>query len=698
MTLRSTRRTANPQHFAQSPQVTMWMLRIILSLGGIKAIAGPHGFRASSALTLALGLQRWEDGEKFDLRKFRKELSSRMLKLEDDAEAHNPNSALRRNTQRLKQMVGLTDTDAAILELAVLVHSVKPLDDAADLLDSLSYSQLVHVLSVLLDLSPAAVSASLSSEGILARSGLLTVDHNESLHLRGKLDLMGKRFADNLATSDADVATLLRGIVNRSDPAQLSMADFEHAAASTSILLPYLNRARDQARKGVNVLLYGPPGTGKTELVRVLAERLGFGLFEVAYEDGDGDSVAAEFRLRAYRAAQCFFAKQKSILLFDEIEDVFNDGDSIFASRSTAQKRKAWINRALETNPIPTVWVSNNIRSMDPAFLRRFDFVMNLPVPPLRRREQIAREACSGLLSTEAIARLARCEILSPAAITRATSVARLIKDDVGEAGSAKAVEQIINGTLEAQSLQPLHRQDANRLPDVYDPEFIAADSDLAQVAAGLVESRSGRLCLYGPPGTGKTAFGRWLAQQMDAPLLVRRASDLMGAYVGENEKNIAAAFAHASRDGAVLLIDEVDSFLRDRRDAHRNWEASLVNEMLTQMESYEGVFIASTNLMDNLDQAALRRFDLKVKFDYLREDQVSRLFHRYLEKLGILVEEGDDLAYLKRLTQLTPGDFAAVHRRSRFKPIWSAPTLASALAAECALKEPPTRRIGFQP
>ena len=65
----------------------------------------------------------------------------------------------------------------------------------------------------------------------------------------------------------------------------------------------------------------------------------------------------------------------------------------------------------------------------------------------------------------------------------------------------------------------------------------------------------------------------------------------------------------HDSKLPAILLIDEVDSFLQDRRHAQRSWELSGVNEMLTQMESYQGVFIGSTNLMSSLDSAALRRF-----------------------------------------------------------------------------------------
>ncbi|HLP96803.1 MAG TPA: hypothetical protein VK149_00010, partial [Sideroxyarcus sp.] len=67
--------------------------------------------------------------------------------------------------------------------------------------------------------------------------------------------------------------------------------------------------------------------------------------------------------------------------MFDEVEDVFNDGGGLFGSQSTAQTRKAWMNRVLEENAIPTFWLGNSIHSVDPAFIRRFDWVIELPVP-----------------------------------------------------------------------------------------------------------------------------------------------------------------------------------------------------------------------------------------------------------------------------------------------------------------------------
>ncbi len=68
-------------------------------------------------------------------------------------------------------------------------------------------------------------------------------------------------------------------------------------------------------------------------------------------------------------------------------------------------------------------------------------------------------------------------------------------------------------------------------------------------------------------------SFARWLADQLDAPLLAKRASDLMSMWSGETEKNLAWAFKQAETERAILLIDEADSFLHDRRGARTSWE-----------------------------------------------------------------------------------------------------------------------------
>jgi SpoVK/Ycf46/Vps4 family AAA+-type ATPase len=140
-----------------------------------------------------------------------------------------------------------------------------------------------------------------------------------------------------------------------------------------------------------------------------------------------------------------------------------------------------------------------------------------------------------------------------------------------------------------------------------------------------------------------------------------------------------------------------VDSFLQNRSRAQRSWEVTAVNEMLTQMENFPGVFIASTNLIEDLDPAALRRFDMKLRFLPLRSEQAAQLLARHLATSGLPDATPDALRQLARLSTLTPGDFAAVERRHRFQPLASPDEFVRALDEECAQKAPACRgSIGF--
>lgn len=656
-----------------------------------------RGF-SSDALAELLGLEEWIDPPDGDFSpcQARSALRERHAMAERKFRNARAPEAMASNIARLAELVGLTPVDCRILELVILLHMERVFDDVADWLGYLSSVKLNHALAVILDLPEAEISRALSAQGALAKSGLVSVDRTGTLILRRKLGLISEDFADSILTSADDPVHLLRGIVLPLPPAELHLGDYAHVSDALSIVRPYLRQSLAQGRSGVNVFIYGDPGTGKSQLAQVLGEDMGCEVFAVASEDNEGDPVNGERRLRAFRAAQTFFAQRRALIVFDEVEDVFNDGSGIFGRKSTAQTRKAWINRMLEENPVPALWLSNSIDCVDPAFVRRFDMVIELPVPPQSQRERIVRAACDGLVSERAVRRIAESADLAPAIITRAASVIATIRDELPPSRTDNALVQLISATLEGQRHAPLKKDDPNRLPDYYDPAFIAIDCDLQAVRDGLAASPSGRLCLYGPPGTGKTAWGRWLAEELGQPLMVQRASDLLSMWVGGTEKNLARAFKEAEDSHAVLLIDEVDSFLQDRRSASRSWEVSGVNEMLTQMEGFSGIFIASTNLMDGLDQAALRRFDLKLRFGYLGTEKAWQLLQRQCAALAIPAPEAALRPRLARLATLTPGDFAAAARQNRFHPYQTADALVAALAAECALKEDDGMRIGF--
>ena len=105
--------------------------------------------------------------------------------------------------------------------------------------------------------------------------------------------------------------------------------------------------------------------------------------------------------------------------------------------------------------------------------------------------------------------------------------------------------------------------------------------------------------------------------------------------------------------------------FRSDRRGAQRTYEVTEVNEMLQGMERYNGIFICTTNLLDRLDQAALRRFTFKIRFKPLTKEQREKMFvvEALANDASLLTTEIRN--HLALLDQLCPGDFAAVKRQA---------------------------------
>ena len=203
-------------------------------------------------------------------------------------------------------------------------------------------------------------------------------------------------------------------------------------------------------------------------------------------------------------------------------------------------------------------------------------------------------------------------------------------------------------------------------------------------------------MCFSGPPGTGKTELAQYLASVMERPVLRKTAADILDMYVGGTERRIAEAFEEAQQDGAVLLFDEVDSLLRDRRGAQHSWEATQVNEFLQQLETYRGVVVCTTNLVDELDQAAMRRFPFKVRFDWVRPEQAVELFLSMLGRFVPVATSEQVSAALAGLTRLAPGDFAAVARRAQWlSRSWTVEALVGELREELTSRRD-RARVGF--
>ena len=564
--------------------------------------------------------------------------------------------------------LGLDDLDVQIVAFAFHHEIDSGLQTVmSDLQEGVERSSLAELLAVVLGVDCEQLLTAMRPSGALYATGVfdLAWPFDRGAH---ELPVLTRPLVAAIRSRPEEEADVLSRLIGAVEAGDLNMADFGHLGGPLTVAGRYLRQALKTKMSGVNILLHGPPGTGKTVLAGVLGRHAGATVYTVRDADSDGDEADRSERLQSYRLAQRLLGSRGgALIVFDEVEDVFgwsNPGTMMLARQRGS---KAWLNRLLERNPTPAIWITNDAASMDPALLRRFDIALQLDRLTEQTRSRIARNMLSTVpISAATMNTIAADERITPADIERAAKVA------VTAQGRRKGpVDEALMGLLEA-SLKVRHGPSARGYPHDearFDIGLLNADSDPAELVRGLCRSRRGRIYMYGPPGTGKTAFAHHIGRRMGRPVLLKRASDLLDKYVGGTESKIAAMFDEAEEQRAVLLLDEADSFLRDRRDAQRAWEVTQVNELLVQMEAFEGVLLCATNLDASLDLASARRFDCHIRFDALASAARWRLFSRTVADAGHSVRTRSHLALRRQvdaLEGLVLGDFQSVRRRAQ--------------------------------
>ena len=593
------------------------------------------------------------------------------------------------NLARLAEFLQLNPVEQELLRFAMHLRSEGAMRDLFGYLPKSDLQRTAAIMADLLNQPKNQILSALKKGGKLNAYGIIVRNY--------RLDKVHDYFAwgetldfDEFVTQPLNEYALLKSCTEIPQVPSLQPDDFAHIAGMKEMMLTYLQQALKHHQKGVNLLIYGVPGTGKTEFAGLLAQALGISAYNITYMDSDGDVMTAEQRLNYSRLAQTLLNDKQALLIFDEIEDVFNGS---LADRSVAQKNKAWTNQLLENNNVPMIWLSNSVHSIDAAFLRRFDFVFEMPDLPLKNKSALISQLAGGKLTAEYVQHFAKVRSLSPAILTRVFNVANAV--DNGKKAFSDVLLTLFNEALQAQGKKKIESLVESKLS--YQLEWVSCNENIHKISEGLMRTKKGRICCYGPPGTGKTAWAGWLAEQLDMPLLLCKGSDLLDPYVGGTEQKIAEAFESAKRDNCLLVLDEVDTFLFSRDGTERSWERSQVNEMLTQIERFEGLMVVSTNLMNVLDPAALRRFDLKLKFDYLTPQQRLDFAKQQAEKLNLGAWDELHSKRILELNLLTPGDFATVARRHNFSPFDNLEDWLEALRNECSVKPEFTcKKIGF--
>lgn len=666
------------------------MLKLLFEHKGFPEIFRENGWRSDDIAT-ALGLP--SEMENIDnARPLVKELLQARYKETNFSEDISERWKMAyQNIEKLSEILELNEAEKSIFRFVFHLESEKQMKDLARYLPNINLSQTIEIVADILSLSKDDVRKVFSKKQKLFAYGLMEFSHSpdsleEYLGWGDTLDF------DSFLTQPLTEEMLLARCTLPTEKPTLSLSHFEHIKPTYELMLSHLKWSIDNVKKGTNILIYGSPGTGKTELAGLLSEVLNVSSYTMAYMDEDDDVLGGQRRLENCRLAQRLLQDKSAVIIFDEIEDVFAGS---FTERSVAQENKAWVNQFLENNDVPMIWLSNSVSCIDNAYLRRFDLVFEMPDLPFSHKENLIRSIVNEQLSDDYIRHFSQVKALSPAVITRGLTVMKQAYPDCSQQDFAEKTLNWFNQMLTAQGFRKIEPLVEGKIR--YHLDWVACNDDIHKITEGLKRTKRGRICCYGPPGTGKTAWANWLGQELGMSVLVCQGSDLLDMYVGGTEKKIAQAFAQAKENNMVLVFDEIDTFLFARENGQRSWERSQVNEMLTQIEKFEGLLVVSTNLMDGLDPAALRRFDLKLHFNYLKPEQAVKFAQEQANTLNLPDLTDIEQDHIAQLGNLTPGDFAAVARRHRFAPFEKVDEWLKAIKAECEIKqEKVARRIGF--
>ena len=480
--------------------------------------------------------------------------------------------------------------------------------------------------------------------------------------------------------------------------------------------------------ESVNILLYGLPGTGKTEFCRSLGHHLGKDIYEInTYENDDRPASGNKFRFTALKACQNTVPLDKSIIVIDEADEMLNGGSTasslFFAPARNTEKDI--VNDYLDNSPGVYFWITNHSRSIEESTRRRFDYSIEFKRFSTSQRVRlwqscIKKHQLEGQFTPEEIAGFAKKYEINAGGIDVALkNYKRMIKSGKpGENQKARAeiIETILKPHISLMTGNKRKRDLSEPVPfysleglNIKGEMPISESLDILKHFSEQMNEDSGsskkeqiknmNLLMYGPPGTGKTEFAKFAAMEIDRPLLCKRGSDLLSMWVGGTEQNIREAFREAEEDGAILFIDEADGLIAERSKAQRNWEVTQVNEFLSSMEEFNGILICATNFKKNLDTASIRRFNIKIEFDYLDSKGKRVFFNRVLGELTKKELEASDITALERIDNLAPGDFKVVRQKYSFMPKekLTNSVLISSLQMEVSAKNNiKTGKIGF--
>lgn len=146
------------------------------------------------------------------------------------------------------------------------------------------------------------------------------------------------------------------------------------------------------------------------------------------------------------------------------------------------------------------------------------------------------------------------------------------------------------------------------------------------------------KMLLYGKTGCGKTMTAKAIAKKLNKKIIIVNLANIISSKLGETAKNIESLFKEVKYESAVLFFDEFDSLgqIRDYDNKDNSEMKRVVNAILQLIDNFpkKSILIAATNQIQMIDEALVRRFELKLEFTLpsrkILDDYYDKLLQKY--------------------------------------------------------------------
>jgi Holliday junction resolvasome RuvABC ATP-dependent DNA helicase subunit len=555
------------------------------------------------------------------------------------------------NFYRLCDYIGLPEQDKEIVDLVYCVSQ----DD-----------EMKQLLSYFLDNKKDRIGAAMAC--MLGKPEQANL-YSKSLSVKGPLIAYNLLLNGNTAFNDIDsfsafpkldpylMATLDRSDMSKDEimnvvlgdtrTSELSLDDFSYKGEDLEYVVELIKNAVERKEKGVNIILHGPPGSGKTALAETIATHLGYKLYVAGEEDDQSAmdvSVMMEYdfippdmmqtsearRASLQRMQAMLKDSEKTVLLFDEIEDLLLKGTDTSKSADTDSKIKT--NRLLEDNPVVTIWTGNDPEKFHEAVRQRFTISLHMGYPPTKIRQKIWQrqlEMNNVSLSDEETLSLAREYQAPPRMIAKAAKAAGRMNDKM------KAIKKSLqsDARLSFGNVNVIKSQDS--VTSDFDLSLINAGDNTEEKVADLINRGNKRepfsLLAKGKKEEGLQTTLRYIAE--NTTMNIMEVS--MGALLAESPfsspaNNIASAFATAANEGAFLVVHNVDLIVANPTKETVEWNSGLAALFNDCADEHSLPYAVTTSL--DLPEIFTHRYSDELKFGFMRKEQFNSAMKSYFD------------------------------------------------------------------